>query len=140
MSTVFRDFFLKINLLISKLFSNKIKLYLKLVWIKLNHKINFLNLYYIRNENIWQDGFLFDFLQKKSIDIWLRKFVIYTGFLFSERFVFDYVIKIYIDNLIWPSHNIFFVEVKNVSEMLTSIIFSYIIFFLLLFSFYILIL
>lgn len=29
----------------------------------------FLNLYYLRNENIWVDGFLLDFLQKKSTDL-----------------------------------------------------------------------
>lgn len=31
--------------------------------------INFIDKYYIRNEYIWQDGFLFDFLQKKTADL-----------------------------------------------------------------------
>jgi hypothetical protein len=30
---------------------------------------NFLPVYYKRNENLWVDGFLFDFLQKKSADL-----------------------------------------------------------------------
>ncbi len=30
---------------------------------------NFLPVYYKRNENLWVDGFLFDFLQKKSTDL-----------------------------------------------------------------------
>lgn len=60
----------------------------------------FLPTYYKRNELLWVDGFIIDFLQKKSIDIFLRKFVIYTGFIFSERLVFDYLVRFYLDNLI----------------------------------------
>ena len=64
------------------------------------YKSSFLQTYYARSENVWNDGFLFDFLQKKTADAWIRRFVIYTGFLFSERLVFDYVVRIYLDNLI----------------------------------------
>jgi len=60
----------------------------------------FLRRYYIRNELLWVDGFIIDFLQKKSIDLFLRKFVIYTGFIFSERLVFEYVVRFYLDNLV----------------------------------------
>ncbi len=60
----------------------------------------FLRSYYILNDIIWQDGFLIDFLQKKIIDKWIRKFVIFSGYLFNERLVFDYVIKFYIFNKI----------------------------------------
>ena len=49
---------------------------------------------------IYLEGYLFDFLQKKTADIWLRKFVIYTGFLFSERLVFDAIVKLYIDGVL----------------------------------------
>ena len=49
---------------------------------------------------MWVDGFLFDFLQKKSIDIFLRKFVINTGYVFSERMVFEGVVRVYLDNLV----------------------------------------
>jgi hypothetical protein len=27
-------------------------------------------MYYTRSENIWNDGFIFDFLQKKTADAW----------------------------------------------------------------------
>lgn len=60
----------------------------------------FLQTYYNRNENIWGDGFLFDFLQKKTVDAWVRQYVIYTGFLFSERLVFEVVVRLYNDLLI----------------------------------------
>ena len=73
---------------------------------------------------MWLDGFLFDFLQKKTADMWIRKFVIYTGFLFSERLVFDTIIKIYIDYFVWYTHRISIFEVSNVFEMLTNLIYT----------------
>lgn len=85
----------------------------------------FLNLYYLRNENIWVDGFLLDFLQKKSTDLWLRKFIIYTGFLFSERLVFDTVTRLYLDTLLWPAHYISTFEVSNVTELLNVTLYFY---------------
>ena len=85
----------------------------------------FLPTYYLRNELIWLDGFLLDFLQKKSADIWIRKFVIYTGFIFSERFVFDFVVRFYLDNLLWPLHSNSTLEASNVTEMLSIQIFLY---------------
>lgn len=92
-------------------------------WDKLLNKSLFITTFYTRSENMWQDGFLFDFLQKKTADAWVRRFVIYTGFLFSERLVFDAVVRVYLDNLIWPGHDRSIFETSNVSEMLTSVIF-----------------
>jgi hypothetical protein len=92
-------------------------------WNKFIEQSTFITTYYTRNENIWGDGFLFDFLQKKTADAWVRRFVIYTGFLFSERLVFDSVVRIYLDNLIWPGHSYSTFEVSNVSEMLSIVIF-----------------
>lgn len=97
---------------------------INIVYITINY-LSFLPKYYSRNELIWVDGFLFDFLQKKSVDKWIRKFVIYTGFIFSERLVFDYVVRIYIDNIIWPLHYISMFEPSNVIEMLNMTIFIY---------------
>ena len=88
-------------------------------------RVSFIPTYYRRSELIWLDGFLFDFLQKKSVDTWLRKFVINTGYLFSERMVFDQVVRVYLDNIIWPLHYIGALETDNVSEMLSIIIFLY---------------
>jgi len=109
-------------------------------WNTFIFKSSFLQTYYTRSENVWNDGFLFDFLQKKTADAWIRRFVIYTGFLFSERLVFDYVVRIYLDNLIWPLHNISIFETSNVSEMLLNVLFMYLSLFTLLLSFYVLIL
>ena len=98
----------------------------------------FLTLYYRRNDLIWVDGFLLDFLQKKSIDIWIRKFVIYSGFLFSERLVFEHVVRVYLINIIWPLHYVGFFEANNTSEVLSILIFFY--FFIFSFFFFLFIL
>ena len=97
----------------------------------------FLPLYYSRNENLWVDGFLFDFLQKKSADLWIRKFVIYTGFIFSERLVFDSIVRIYLDNILWPLHYIGSLEANNILEMLLINIFFYFFLFVLIVLLYI---
>ena len=110
------------------------------LWDRVVYKAAFVPTYYVRSENMWQDGFLFDFLQKKTADAWVRRFVIYTGFLFSERLVFDTIVRLYVDNLIWPAHYISIFEVSNVSEMLTSVIFLYTTLFFILFGVYVVVL
>jgi len=92
-------------------------------WVKLIFKLKNINVYYLRNENLWLDGFLFDFLQKKTADIWIRKFVVYTGFMFSERLVFDTIVKLYIDYFVWYSHKFTIFEVNNVFEMLNNLLY-----------------
>lgn len=92
-------------------------------WEKVNLTFQKLNLYYLRTEHLWLDGFLFDFLQKKTADIWVRKFVIYTGFIFSERLVFDSIVKLYMDYFVWYAHRFSIFEVSNVFEMLTTIVY-----------------
>jgi len=79
----------------------RINHFIKLFTLNFINKSSFLTTYYKRNELLWNDGLIIDFLQKKSADLFIRKFVIFTGFLFSERFVFEIVVKIYLDNLIW---------------------------------------
>lgn len=86
------------------------------------NKSSFLTTYCKRNELLWNDGLIIDFLQKKSADLFIRKFVIFTGFIFSERLVFETVVKIYIDNLVWPSHRISIFESGNVSETLSLVL------------------
>jgi len=111
------------SLNIPYLYSSALQDTLISLWLKVNFKLKFLPLYYLRNEHLWLDGFLFDFLQKKTVDIWLRKFVIYTGFLFSERLVFDSIVKLYIDYFVWYAHKFTIFEVSNVFEMLNTTIF-----------------
>ena len=109
---------------------------LKFFWKNTLRKVQFLTQYYVRNENIWGDGFLFDFLQKKTADLWVRQFVIFTGFLFSERLIFDLIVRIYLDTLIWPLHYFSIFETTNVSEMLLNVLFQYVSLFIFRCSFY----
>jgi len=97
---------------------------LNLVWLRILGNSNFLNIYYKRSDNIWNDGFLFDFLQKKTIDALIRQYVIFTGFLFSERLVFDYIIRVYNDILIWNLQNKNLINISNTSTMLNITIFT----------------
>lgn len=121
---------------VSTLFNRNFKQVYTIFWDKFINKSLFLTTFYTRSENMWQDGFLFDFLQKKTADAWVRRFVIYTGFLFSERLVFDSVVRVYLDNLIWPGHDKSIFETNNVSEMLTSLIFLLLTLWFLLFTAY----
>lgn len=88
------------------------------------------------NELLWQDGFLIDFLQKKVADKWLRKFVIYSGYLFSERLMFDYVVRFYLDLVMWPTYNKSIYEFNTVSATLSMTLLLLMAFFLLITSFY----
>lgn len=108
----------------------------RLFFYRVNLHFVFLPLYYSRNDLIWADGFLFDFLQKKSTDVWLRKFIIYTGYIFSERMVFDHVVRIYLENIIWPLHFVGIMEVENVIEMFSILLFFYFFLFSLCFLFF----
>ena len=105
----------------SSLYSRLFKL-LEFIKLDVLVKSSFITIFYKRNELIWNDGLIIDFLQKKSADLFIRKFVIFTGFIFSERFVFEIVIKIYLDNLVWPSHKVSIFESANVSETLSFIL------------------
>ena len=109
----------------------------KSVWVDFIFKTDFIYLYFLRNENIWQDGFLFDFLQKKTLDTWLRRFVIYTGFLFSERLFFDLVIRLYLDNILWSFHKFSIFETSNFFELFLILLFFYLTLFFILFSIFI---
>ena len=60
-----------------------------------------------------------DFLQKKVLDKWLRRFLIHSANILSERFIFDKLIKVYGDLLIWPSTFNSIFEFKNVASVFT---------------------
>ena len=86
-------------------------------------KTIFIRDYYILNDLIWQDGFLIDFLQKKVVDKWIRKFVIFSGYLYNERLVFDFVVKFYLELIIWAGHYYSLFEFNNVASTLLITLF-----------------
>lgn len=44
---------------------------------------------------------MLDFAQKKATDKFLRKFLIFSTYLFNERYLFDKIIKVYSGVLLW---------------------------------------
>ena len=80
-----------------------------------------LPLYYKLTDFLWYDGFIIDFLQKKFIDKWVRYFVITSANIFNERLLFNFVIKFYIDSILWPQNIFTSFDVQNIASMLTII-------------------
>ena len=78
----------------------------------------FLNKYYYLNDILWQEGFLIDFVQKKTTDKFVRKFLIISTYLFSERLVFDKVIRIYSDIVLFVTSRQALYDFNNVANML----------------------
>lgn len=99
-------------------------------------KSNFLLQFYFLSDLIWQEGLLVDFLQKKLTDNWVKKFLIYSAYIFNERLVFDKLVKFYLDLLIWPLHQFSIFENNNTANMLFFTIFFSIFFYFFLFFFY----
>jgi hypothetical protein len=129
--------YLKKNHMIQEIFNNKnFKKIMLEFWNIFVFKSTFIQKYYMRSENMWNDGFLFDFLQKKTLDTWVRRFVITTSFLFSERLVFEVIVKVYVNFLIWPAHQLSIFETTSVSEMLSITLFIYLSLYLLTLSLY----
>tara|TARA_B110000503_G_C7143916_1_gene412096 strand:- start:1116 stop:1391 length:276 start_codon:yes stop_codon:yes gene_type:complete len=54
--------------LYQNLLSKDSKYFILTLWSVTNSKTLFVPTFYVRSEYIWQDGFLFDFLQKKTAD------------------------------------------------------------------------
>jgi hypothetical protein len=92
---------------------------------RLSDHFFFLKSYYRLNNLLWQDGFLLDFLQKKVTDKWIRTFVIYSGHFFSERFLFDLVVRFYIDFVVWPAYDAALYEFNSISSTLVVTVFLF---------------
>ena len=61
---------LNTHIILTKFFQlQSVKYVFTSFWVKILLNFKKLNVYYLRNEHLWLDGFLFDFLQKKTADI-----------------------------------------------------------------------
>lgn len=89
-------------------------------------QILFLPKFYQTSDLIWQEGLLIDFLQKKLIDNWTKKFLIRTAYLFNERLVFEKITNFFLNLLIWPLHARSFFDIRAVANMLWINIFIFI--------------
>ena len=88
------------------------------------NKLTFLPSYYRVNDLMWQDGLLIDFLQKKVADKWIRRFLVCSSYLFSERVLFKFVVRFYIDYIVWPATYRTIFEFSNVTLMLSAVLIS----------------
>ena len=86
----------------------------------------FLKRYYKLNSLVWEEGFLIDFLQKKVVDKWVRKFLITSAYIFNERLVFDYIVLYYSKMILWSGHFFMIFEVNNVASLLFLILLLFI--------------
>lgn len=93
------------------------RIYLKTI----NEVVQILPIYYKLTNLVWQDGLIIDFLQKKVLDKWIRQFLINSSNIFNERIVFKFVVKFYIDFVLWPQNTYSYFELKNVASILTVI-------------------
>ena len=71
---------------------------------------------------MWQDGLLIDFLQKKVVDKWVRRFLIHSSYIFNERVLFEFTVRFYIDAIVWPLSKTAVFDFANVSWMLLGLI------------------
>ena len=90
----------------------------------------FIPKYYEQNDLLWQEGFFLDFVQKKVLDKWIRRFVLHSTNLFSENFIFDYVVRFYIDLIVWSGTKTFIFEFTNISSLFLATLLPFIFIFL----------
>lgn len=62
---------------------------------------------------------LIDFLQKKVVDKWMRRFLVISAYLFSERVLFKFIVRFYIDFVVWPATRKTLFELSNVSFLVS---------------------
>jgi hypothetical protein len=112
--------------------NNMFKLFQNYTRISVTEKLNltsiillntqFLSAYFRLNDLLWQEGFFIDFVQKKSFDKFLKKFLIFSAYTFSERYVFDKVTKFYIDLILWFSTKQSIYEFNNIANTLMIVV------------------
>jgi len=91
----------------------------------------FLKKWYKLSDLIWQEGFLIDFTQKKIADKWIRKFLTHSSYLFNERILFDFVIKMYINFITGSLITNTWYETKQLSSFISLIFITIFIIFVL---------
>lgn len=106
---------------IFRIYNKLVSLFLNTQYLYLNKFLTnttFLKKYLYLNDITWQEGFLIDFVQKKSVDKFMRKFLIYSMYLFNERMLFDKIIRIYSDVILFISANKMISDFNNVASVL----------------------
>lgn len=95
------------------------------------NKYSFLKNWSKMSDLIWQEGFLIDFTQKKVIDKWVRKFLAHSSYLFSERVLFDLIVKVYINFITNSLVTNTWYETKQLSSFISLVVITIFIIFIL---------
>lgn len=136
----FKSFFLPVYVFTFFCYYNRIQYNLikikSLFLIFFVNRSYFITNYYSLNELIWQEGLLIDFLQKKIADNWIKKFLIYSSYLFNEKLLFDKIIKFFLNLIIWPAHKLSIFDFNNTANILFMTVFFFIIFIFIFVYFY----
>lgn len=118
-------------------FNNFFSLILFYYVTKLTRNFNFFIKYWKNVELLWEDALLCDFLQKKIVDSWIKKFLITSSYLVNEKFFFENIIKFFLNLIIWPWNRFFFFEINTVSNLLLIIFLFFFLIFYFIFIIYI---
>jgi hypothetical protein len=86
-----------------------------------NHS-EFLKRYQSMTVSIWEEGLLIDFLQKKSIDLWIKKFLVISSYLFNERLLFEHLIRFFSTFVLTYFNALINFEIKNIALVLNLIL------------------
>ena len=106
--------------------------YISLIWLKK---------FYLLQDLLLQEGFLFDFLQKTLTDVFIKKWLILSTYLFNERFLTDCLLKSFIQFVIVQSTLYALIEVFSLKNLLYFMLYAFrgiILFFLFVAYYYIL--
>lgn len=85
--------------------------------------------FFAKNNLLWQEGLYLDFIQKKIVDSWIKKSLISSSYIFSEKIVFDVIVKFFLINIINPFHKFSVYEVNSISSLLFITLFFFTIFY-----------
>lgn len=121
LSRLFLKSILKVTTFIKKHRRDLIDKFLKVTY--------FLPTYYRTAELMWQEGLFIDFLQKKILDKWLRRHLIFSSNLFSDSLLARRVVDFYWFLINLPTHhtNLFFFN-GPVFNFIFTITFMFLIF------------
>lgn len=101
-------------------------------------KFSLLHFNFVKLNNLlWQEGFYVDFIQKKIADKWTKNFLVISAYIFSEKIVFEILVKFFLVNIIRPFHKFSIFDVSSVSFLIFVVLFFLINFYLLYFFSYI---
>ena len=75
-----------------------------------------------------RDGFYVDSFTKKYLENLIRKVCIYSGVMFGEKYIMEYLGPKLIENIIWSTKNIFYFEHISILTLLYQIIISILLF------------